>query len=268
MRSRQWILGAALLVALVAIGIAMTLLSRSPAEDQDPTALSLESIQAEMDRGAFASARSKLLAAIESDETNAEAHFKLGLVHFNLGEYTQAEASFARSMELEPQRTGAVLHNLGVLAYQLGDMETATTQFEAALAIDPDDADTHYQLGAAFLVQAFPMGALEPEPELLQKAQNEFRRALELAPDKPEALVGLANVAMLRNNMEEAVVALEQAVEVQPAMREALFALGRVYAIVGRTDEAKATLRKFLDTNPPAMWAQQAEMILGELNSE
>jgi tetratricopeptide (TPR) repeat protein len=266
MRSRQWILGAAVLVALVAIGIAITLLSRSPAED--PTALSLEAIQAEIDAGAFASARSKLLAAIESEETNAEAHFKLGLVYFNLGEYTQAEASFSRSMELEPQRTGAVLHNLGVLAYQLGDMETAITQFEAALAIDPEDADTHYQLGAAFLVQAFPMGALEPEPELLQKAQNEFRRALELAPDKPEALVGLANVAILRNNIEEAVVTLEQAVELQPAMREALFALGRAYTIVGRTDEAKATLRKFLDTNPPAMWAQQAEMILGELNSE
>ena len=266
MRSRRWILGGAVLVVLVAIGVAIALLSRSPVADS--TAPGLEAIQADIDTGAFASARSKLVDAIEADETNAEAHFKMGLVHFNLGEYEQAEASFTRSMELDPQRTSAVLHNLGVLAYQVGDMETAITQFEAALSADPEDADTHYQLGAAFLIQAFPVGALEPEPDLLQKAQNEFRRALELAPNKPEALVGLANVAMLRNNIEEAIVTLEQAVELQPTMREALFALGRAYTIVGRVDEAKETLRKFLDTDPPEMWAQQAEMILGELNSE
>jgi tetratricopeptide (TPR) repeat protein len=266
MRSRRWILAVVVLVALVAIGAAVTLISRSP--DNDPTAPGMDAIQAEIDAGAFASARAQLVAAIEADESNAEAHFKLGLVHFNLGEYEQAQTHFSRSMELDPDRTSAVRHNLGVLAYQVGDMDTALAQFEAALETDPDDADTHYQLGATYLVQAFPMGSLEPDAVLLDKAEAAFVRALDIVNDKPEALVGLANVAMLRNNMEEAVDMLEQAVRHQPTMREALFALGRAYAMVGRVDEAQTTLRSFLDTDPPAMWAQQAELILGELNSE
>jgi tetratricopeptide (TPR) repeat protein len=266
MRGRQWILGIAAVLAVVAIGVVVAVMLRPPSED--PPALDLEAIQLEMDAGAFGSARAKLLAAIEADETNADAHFKLGLVSFNLGEYEQAHASFSRSMELDPQRTAAVFHNLGVLAYQLGDLETAVARFEAALATDPEDADTHYQLGAALLVQAFPAGVLEPDPALLERAEVEFRRALELVRDKPEALVGLANIAMLRNNMDEAVLILEQAVDLEPTMGEALFALGRAYAVVGRVSEAEVTLRRFLDTDPPAMWAQQAELILGELNIE
>jgi tetratricopeptide (TPR) repeat protein len=144
-------------------------------------------------------------------------------------------------------------------------MDAALTEFQAALAADPDDADTRYQLGATYLVQAFPMGALEPDPDLLAKAESEFEGALDVAPGKPEALVGLANIYMLRGNMTEAIGLLEEAVEANPRMPEALFALGRAYAATGETERAKDTLQDFLDTGPPALWAQQAEELLAEI---
>lgn len=265
MRSRL-IVGGLLVVALIAGVFLAIRLSNSPAEE--PAAADLDAIQAEMDAGSYASARGQLEEIIATDEDNAEAHFKLGLVYFNIGEYQLAEERFRQAMELEPERAAAVQHNLGVLAYQVGDMEAALRAFEAALDADPEDADTHYQLGATYLVQAFPMNALEPDPELLQKAEEEFQQALEIVPRKPEALVGLANVYMLRDRMEEAVDLLEQAVEQAPEMREALFALGRAYAAVGEMDEAQTTLQAFLDTNPPPVWAQQAEEMLGDLGSE
>lgn len=266
MRNRL-ILGV-LIVAVLAGGVfAVVKLSGKDSVVEGPTA-DLAAIQNEMDAGEFESARTKLEAIVASDETNAEAHFTLGLALFNLGDYTAASEHFTRSLQLDPERAAAVHHNLGVLAYQSGEMATAESEFSLALDVDPSDADTHYQLGATYLIQAYPMGAVEPDAALLQKAQSEFEDALEIAPGKPEALVGLANIDMLRGEMEQAIVRLEQVTAQDPAMREALFALGRSYAAVGRTEEARATLRQFLDTAPPAIWAEQAQQMLTELGGD
>jgi protein O-GlcNAc transferase len=261
-----------IVIALVLIGgvvAAITLSGGSPLSGpESETVTALDAIQAEMDAGQFETARTKLEEMLTQDEQNGEAHFKLGLTQFNLGDYQSARASFSRSLELEPDRAAAVHHNLGVLAYQTGDMTTALAEFQAALAADPEDADTHYQLGATYLIQAFPVGALEPDAALLQQAEGEFNRSLELVPQKPEALVGLANIDMLRNDMDAAIDRLEQAIAQSPGMREALFALGRSYAATGQQDKAKATLQQFLDTDPPEMWAQQAEEMLAELGGD
>lgn len=235
------------------------------AEGEASASADLDTIQAAIDAGNYTQAQADLQAVLEAEPENAEAHFKLGLVHFNMGQYDQARSHFEESMTLDPDRAGAVHHNLGVLAYQLGDMETAVQEFQAALEEDPDDSDTHYQLGATYLVQAFPMGSPQPDEALLAEAEVEFQRALELAPSKPEALVGLANVQMLRGDMATAIGLLEDAIEQNPDMREALFALGRAYLETGQVDKAKTTLEQFLETEPPEVWAQQARDLLGQL---
>ncbi|MCJ7549265.1 MAG: tetratricopeptide repeat protein [Anaerolineae bacterium] len=228
--------------------------------DQD-----LDAVQAKIDAGDFEAAKADLEALLVEGEENAEVYFKLGLASFNLGDYQVARDHFNMSLSLEPDRAAAVHHNLGVLAYQVGDMEAAMAEFQAALEADPDDADTHYQLGATYLVLAFPMGAIEPDAGRFQQAEDEFNRALAEEPDKPEALVGLANIYMLRNDMAQAISTLERVIEQSPQMREALFALGRAYAAVGDTVNAKSTLEQFLDADPPAVWAEQAQEILQSL---
>jgi tetratricopeptide (TPR) repeat protein len=266
MRGRL-VLGVVVVLVLVAGVTAAIILSGNKALPEQASA-GLEAIQSEMDAGAYDSARAKLEAIVAEDAENGEAHFKLGLVLFNLGDYSLAREHFTRALDLDPGRAAAVHHNLGVLAYQSGDMATAQSEFGAALSADPTDADTHYQLGATYLVQAYPMGAMEPDPEFLQQAESEFQRALELVPGKPEALVGMANVQMLRGEMEAAVELLEEAIAQSPSMREALFALGRSYAALGQTEKARTTLRQFLDTDPPTMWAEQAEQMLAELGED
>mgnify|MGYP006292204477 CR=1 FL=1 len=261
---RRLVLGV-VIVLLLAGGVAAAVIL-SNQSSQTSNSDDLEAIQAEMDAGDYESAKAQLEAMLAEEEGNAEAHFKLGLVAFNMGSYDEAREHFNRSLELEPDRAAAVHHNLGVLAYQLGNMETALDEFQTALEADPDDADTHYQLGATYLILAFPMGAMEPDAERLAQAQMEFERALEVSPEKPEAMVGLANVYMLRNEMDEAIALLEDVTAARPEMREALFALGRSYATVGETEKAIVTLEQFLETDPPAVWAEQAEDLLQSLS--
>jgi Tfp pilus assembly protein PilF len=259
MRGRVILVIVVVLVLVGGVGAAVYFSNR-PSDatvDQD-----LDAVQAEIDAGDFEAARADLEAILAEDEENAEAHFKMGLIFFNLGDHEGARGHFNTSLSLEPDRAAAVHHNLGVLAYQAGDMDAAVAEFQAALEADPDDADTHYQLGATYLILAFPMGAIEPDAVRFQQAEDEFDRALAVEPNKPEALVGLANVYLLRNDMAQAISTLESVIEQSPQMREALFALGRAYAAVGDTANAKSTLEQFLDTDPPAVWAEQAEEIL------
>jgi tetratricopeptide (TPR) repeat protein len=267
MDRRRIVLGVVLVLILAGGATAAIVMSNRSAEAPGQ-AVDLEAIQAKMDGGDYEGARADLAAVLSEDDAHAEAHFKMGLTLFNLGEYESARTHFNRSLELEPDRAAAVHHNLGVLAYQLGDMEAAMEAFQSALAADPDDADTRYQLGATYLVLAFPMGAASPDPDQLARAQAEFDRALEISPGKPEALIGLANIHMLQNDMDEAIALLEEVVAERPEMREALFALGRSYAAVGETDKAVATLEQFLATDPPTVWADQAEDLLLTLGVE
>ena len=250
-----------IVIVIAGIGVAVYYTNKPV----DVAVANLESVQQSIDSGQYATAKDQLTNILNDDAENAEAHFLLGLTLFNLEEYADAKEHFLRSMALEPDRAAAVHHNLGVLAFQMGDMQTALSEFQLALDEDPGDPDSHYQLGATYLILAFPMGAVQPDPDLLQQSEEQFELSLQASPDKPEALVGLANVYMLKNDLSQAINLLENAVQAQPDMREALFALGRAYAFSGKITEAKSTLETFLKTDPPAQWRQQAEELLGQL---
>jgi tetratricopeptide (TPR) repeat protein len=252
----------AVFIALLVGGFYFSACSKSqPAAD-----VSYEEAQQMLEQGEYAAAAEALARIFAEDQTDAEAAFALGLAYFNAGQYEKAREAFENSLEVDPGRAAAVHHNLGALAYQVGEMQTAVEEFQAALAEDPNDPDTHYQLGATYLTMAQPTAQdQQPDEALLEKARQELERALELAPNKPEALVGLGNYYMVMNQFSEAIETLELAVEKNPQMREALFALGRAYAVNGQIERAKETLNAFLDTDPPDVWASQAREILAQL---
>lgn len=262
MKKRLVIIVAVVVVLLGGVAAFIILSNRSNGQAE----ANLDQIQAQMDRGEYEAAREALGEVVAEDEANAEAHFMLGLAYFNLESYTKARESFERALELDPDRAAAIHHNLGALAYQMGDMETALSEFQSALEADPDDPDTHYQLGATYLVLAFPSGSMEPDPEMVTKAEAQFTRALELAEEKPEAKIGLANVHLVKGELDQAIVLLEEVLEVNPEMREALFALGRAYLTAGEVDKAEATLERFLETDPPQVWAEQAQTMLNQIS--
>ncbi|MGD8997787.1 MAG: tetratricopeptide repeat protein, partial [Anaerolineae bacterium] len=158
-------------------------------------------------------------------------------------------------------------HNLGVTYYQLQDLQSAIDEFEAALQIEPDDPDTHYQLGATYLTLALSGSASSAavDPELLDQATEEFIEAIELREGMPEALIGLGNVYIQQADFETAIETLGQAIESIPDSREAYYALGGAYAQSGDIDMACETYEHFLTLDPPANWRAQAEQMMAAL---
>ncbi|MGB1027361.1 MAG: tetratricopeptide repeat protein, partial [Rhodospirillaceae bacterium] len=67
----------------------------------------------------------------------------LGEVLTRLGDLDRARACFTRQAELD-HGSAAALNNLGGLAMRAGDSREACGLFDAALAIDPDNADARF----------------------------------------------------------------------------------------------------------------------------
>ena len=70
------------------------------------------------------------------------------LQHHKAGRLEEAEAAYRELLAREPEHADA-LHWLGVMAYQLGQHETAVELIGRALALNPNYVEAHNNLGLA-----------------------------------------------------------------------------------------------------------------------
>jgi tetratricopeptide (TPR) repeat protein len=87
-------------------------------------------------------------------------------------------AGLGRAASLQPEFTS------GRALYLDGEFRKAAAQFEAALAINPDDAECHYWTGMAYQRQADIAAPLDHKNRV--RARAHLTRAVELAPDRTE----------------------------------------------------------------------------------
>ena len=139
--------------------------------------------------------------AVQATPGSAEAQFKLGTAWARAELFVPAEFAFRQAIALDSQYVDAYV-NLGVVYYQLGRLADALAQYDAALAITPDDADIHHNKGAVYVQQALQTEM--PDEALLDKGVAEFARALEINPNLPQACFSLGVVYNLRGQSTEA----------------------------------------------------------------
>jgi len=102
---------------------------------------------------------------------------------------------------LAPQDFG-IRFQLGMIYWRKEELEKAKTQFEEAIAINPDYSNARYMLGLVF----DKLGEKE-------KAKKEFEIVLKLNPDNQE-------VKKILENLEKGLPALEGMVSMQQSMGE------------------------------------------------
>ena len=124
-------------------------------------------------------ARTEYQKAVELDPKMAEAQLNLGLLLLEK-DPSAAVAPLRKATELLPSQTRPRFL-LGLALERSGDAAGATASFEAASHFDPNDAEAVTHLGALYLRNARPADA-----------EAKFRHALEIQPQSPTALQGLA----------------------------------------------------------------------------
>ncbi len=94
-------------------------------------------------------------------------------------------------------------------------------------------AAAHFNRGTALL-----------EKGLASRAEAEFRRALELRPDFPEALVNLGGILLARLDFKGCVGANRKAAEARPGFLLAHYGEGLGHLYLGETDEMVSCFRR------------------------
>jgi len=188
------------------------------------------------------------------------------------GDWREAEA-FGRRILRVDDRHGAALHVTGIAKLQQGEFEAAAQLLEQATVADPENAELHCQLAAAYrglnrLPEAmrsleaairlapesaalhFNLGLLYAADNNPSSAEGRFRKAVELQPAFPEGHNNLGRVLAQQGEFERAARAYREAIRHDPDHVAARFNLGNALMELGRTDEAVASYRRALKAAP------------------
>ncbi len=159
-----------------------------------------------------------------------------------LAEAGHSDEAIALSQRLVAVEPRAVNHyNLALLLHMSGRFEGAAQHYRRAVALEPDHAEAHNQLGI-----------LAVQERDLVAAESHYRAAIAARPDYPEALLGLATILQAREEYAPALAACERALAARPDYPEAGIARGILLARLGRAQDAVAQLHSALASHPDA----------------
>lgn len=150
----------------------------------------------------------------------------LGVALKQLGRSEDALKPMQSAVALSPN--DAESHtNLSALLQDLGRLREAESSCQRALAIDPLSAVAHNNLGVILLERGPP-----------EAAEASFRRALEIRPDSAAAYFNLHAVLLNADDLNPALECLEKSVEIDPANEERRFFLGMLFDYIGNSRRA------------------------------
>ena len=194
--------------------------------------------QSLLQAGRLNEAKNLLTQICRIDRKDAEAWFLLGLINGQLGLMAEAADCCRRAIAVRPDVAEAH-NNLGNALLAQGQFEEAVACFLRALKIKPGIDEAHNNLGNAYL----KLGRLE-------EATACFHQALRLRPGVAEVHHNLGNTYMKLGRLEEAAASFQQALRLRPDFAEAHNNLGSVLLTQGRLEEAAASFQQALRLRP------------------
>ncbi len=168
----------------------------------------------------------------ESDEHNAR-----GIELADRGWLEEAISEFNRAIELDPQSAHA-RDNLGTVLAEQGRLTDALIQFVDALKSDPESPTAHHYLASFIAAHGTSL------------AMNEYKKALELEYDFPDAHLNLALSLAEQGMLEEAITELEIALQQSPEDELVQHELACCLIDLERYPEAIGYLKKIVRTHP------------------
>ena len=131
--------------------------------------------------------------ALEVKPDYAEAYNGLANIYNAQRKFDLAAEASAKASQLSAAAPGALaggnadaLFNEGVILWNGGKVADAKAKFQAAIAANPNHAESHYQLGMALVNEG-----------KLKEAGEEFNAYLKIAPDGTNAATAKALIAQL-----------------------------------------------------------------------
>lgn len=216
----------------------------------------LSSAKASLKKGDLKSAQIDLRNAVRNDPQNAEAHFLLGRVTFELGDPVAAE------------REALAARDRGFDAHQAVQLyaQAMLAQNKFAELLDklkPEGKEP--TLDASILVAR---GYAEIGMKRPEDAQRAFAEAEQTAPNAVEPLLADARLAVARADLNDAQAKIDKAIAAQPKSAEALLAKAQLLRLKNDATGALAVLDELVADQPSVVQAHldraSLEMAVGK----
>ena len=222
--------------------------------------------------GDYAVACRAFQAIAETDQTDAEVWYWLGMSQHRLQQGEHAVKSIAKSLGLSPDdiRTlahgieiarlageldlavewgnravglasdvPAIANNLGLALYDSGSLDNAIAVFKKAIESDPRYIRAYNNLGNALMAMGF-----------LQRAADVYRRAVQLKPDYVQAWNGLGQSHHRAKCYVDAIKCFDHALAIDPGYRAARLNRAITLNAVGESDRSEAEFRQLVTDHP------------------
>ena len=197
-----------------------------------------------LQKGDLKSAQIDLRNAVRDDPQNAEAHYWLGRVTFELGNpvASEREAAAARDRGFDPHQTVPLLSRALLAQHKFN---------EVLEQLKPDGKDA--LLDASILVARgyAQMGLKRPED-----AQKSFAEAEQVSPDAVDPLLADARLAVARADLDIAEQKIDRAILAQPKSVDALIAKAQLLRLKNDAPGAMAVLDGLVTDQPSLMQAR------------
>ncbi len=172
---------------------------------------------------------------------DADAWYLLAQVELQSGAPLQAEHAAGKSIELAPKQVPKRVraYNIRALARnQMGQIDTALEDFEAALRLDPANVETLVNISLPLARQT-----------RYREAMDAVTRAVELAPGHLGARLRLANQLMESGDNDAAIAQLHKALDLAPKHAEVIETLSKLQS-GGQNERLETTARDALKSAP------------------
>ena len=211
--------------------------------------------EAYLNQGNSTAALRELLKAEKLNPGDPLTHNSLGLTYMMKKHYAQAINHFKRAIELKPDYSPAK-NNLGALYLAMGNWDAAIeilTQVTGDLLY----ATPHYPL-TNLAIAYFNKGDYK-------NALSFYKQALEIEPNYPLALQGIARTLMQTGRSEDAISYLKRLVKLVPKRPAFQLLLARALHQSGRLNEAWQAYGKVISLAPDSPQAMEAEKAMASL---
>jgi tetratricopeptide (TPR) repeat protein len=163
-----------------------------------------------------------------------EKGYKLGIS----GNYIDAEKSFSKSIELNPQHAGAY-YNRGVAYGNLGNYQQAIKDYNSAIELNPHHASAYNNRGVAY-------GNLGN----YQQEIKDYNKAIELNPQHAGAYYNRGIAYYNLGNYQQEIKDYNKAIELNPQYAAAYYNRGVAYGNLGNYQQAIKDYNKAIELNP------------------
>jgi len=169
---------------------------------------------------------------------DAELHFNLGNILWDLGRLDEAASSYQRALQRNPNYAEA-LSNLSNVLHGMGRLGEAEASCRRTIQFMPRNAGVHYNLGRIL-----------HDMDRFEEAITSYQQALGIKPDYVEAHNNLGYTLKVLGRLDEAAACCQQVLRIRPDYAEAHNKLGHTLYDMGRLDEAVASFRRTLEIRP------------------